>query len=81
MGVGTRLRTQVAVIRALAEQIDRLPLHGEGEAVHDQLIEEAARLGCLLLEQAGWLAASQHPDESGVFARDRPLLQEAEPRP
>jgi hypothetical protein len=64
-----RLRSQVAIVRALADQIDRLPLRGDGQGVPDQLIEELTRLGCLLLEHAGSLAASQPLEDSGVFAR------------
>jgi len=80
MGVSTRVRSQVAIVRALADQVERLPLHGDGQGVPAQLIEELARLGCLLLEHAGALAALQPPEDSGVFARAHsPRLREPEP--
>jgi hypothetical protein len=63
-----RLRSQAAVIRALADHVEHLSRAGDGDGIGDQLIEEMARLGCRLIEAAGSLAGS-HPEDSGVFAR------------
>jgi hypothetical protein len=66
---GAHLRAQVAVVRALADQVDHLPRDLREEGLRSQLIEELARLGCLLIEEAGSLAAARPPEDSGVFAR------------
>jgi hypothetical protein len=68
-----RLRTQVAVVRTLADQIELLvrPRHVSG--LGDQLIEEMARLGCQVLEAAAELTRSPAPEDSGVFNR-RPAV-------
>lgn len=64
-----RLRSQVAVIRALADHVERLSRVEGADGVGDQLIEEMARLGYRLIEAAGTMAGSQPPEDSGVFAR------------
>ncbi len=64
-----RLRSQVAVVRAIADQVEHVTRTGDADGLHDQMTEEMARLGCQLLEAAGLLAGSPRPDESGVFAR------------
>jgi hypothetical protein len=64
-----RLRSQTAVVRALADQVEYLSRAGDADGVGDQLIEEMAQLGCRLLEMAGTLARSRVPADSGVFAR------------
>jgi hypothetical protein len=63
-----RLRSQAAVVRALADHVEHLSRAGDSDGIGDQLIEEMARLGCRLIEAAGTLAGS-HPEDSGVFAR------------
>ena len=63
-----RLRSQVAVVRALADAAECLARPG-AEGVGEQLIEEMARLGCRLLESAGALAGEPRPEDSAVFAR------------
>ena len=64
-----RLRSQVAVVRALADHIDHLARPADTQGLGEQVIEEMARLGCRLLEVAGSLARSPCHEESGVFAR------------
>jgi len=64
-----RLRTEVAVVRTLADQIELLvsPRHAKG--LSEQLIEEMARLGCLLFEAAAELMVTPAPEDTGVFSR------------
>ncbi len=64
-----RLRTEVAVVRTLADQIELLvsPRHADG--LSGQLIEEMARLACLLFEAASELTRSPAPEDTGVFKR------------
>jgi hypothetical protein len=64
-----RIRSQVAVIRALADHAEGLSRTVDADAVADQLVEEMARLGCRLLEAAASLATPAPPEDSGVFAR------------
>ena len=64
-----RVRSQVAVIRTLADHVEALARVGDASAIAEQLIEEMAHLGCRLLETAGALAAPSHPEDSGVFTR------------
>jgi hypothetical protein len=63
-----RIRSQVAIVRALADAAECLARPG-AEGVGDQLVEEMARLGCRLLESAGALARDPRPEDSAVFAR------------
>ena len=46
------LRSQAAVVRALADQVEHLSRAADAEGVDHQIIEEMARLGCRLLEAA-----------------------------
>jgi hypothetical protein len=62
------VRSQVAVVRAVADQIEHLSRREDGDGLDAQLIEEMTRLGCRLLEAAAFLAESRS-DDSGVFAR------------
>ena len=64
-----RLRSQVAVVRAVADQIEYMSRRAEADGLGEQLIEEMARLGCRLLEVAGRLAGTPPTEESGVFVR------------
>lgn len=66
-----RLRSQVAVVRAMVDQVEHVSRAKDAEGVRDQLIEEMTRLGCQLLKAAGSLAESRRPEESGIFARRR----------
>jgi len=47
-----RLREQVAVVRTIADHADYLAQPANADGFSEQLIEEAARLGCRLLEAA-----------------------------
>jgi hypothetical protein len=64
-----RLRSQVAIVRALADYVECLAQSGDADGLSSQIIEEMARLGCRLLEAAGALAESQPPEQSGVSVR------------
>jgi len=64
-----RLRSQVAVVRAIADQVEHLSRAGDGDGLGEQLIEEMARLGCRLLEAAGSMAEPPSVEDSGIFAR------------
>jgi hypothetical protein len=65
-----RLRSQVAVVRALADQVEHLTRLRDADGPGDQLIEEMTRLGCRLLEAAQQsLLEPRRPEHSGVFAR------------
>jgi type II secretory pathway component PulM len=72
-----RLRSQVAVVRALADEVDRLSRAGDADAPGDQLVEEMARLGCRLLETAGTLAEAQPAEDSVVVALRSPSTTRA----
>ena len=63
------VRSQVAVVRARADQVEQLSREGQAEALCAQLVEELARLGCRLLEEAGSLTSSVGPEDSGVYSR------------
>jgi hypothetical protein len=47
-----RLRSQVAVIRALADHVEHLARLRDSDGLTDQLIEELSRLGSRLLDAA-----------------------------
>lgn len=73
-----QLRTQVAVVRALADQIELLARPHHVDATRDcdperglgeQLGEEMAQLGCRLFEVAAGLTKSPASEDSGVFKR------------
>lgn len=66
------VRPQIAVVRALADQVEQLSHTGLADELRAQLVEELARLGCRLLEEAGSLASSVAPEDSGVYARHTP---------
>lgn len=67
-----RLRRQAAVVRALADEVERVSSSGDANELDNQFIEEVARLGCRLVEAVGPLVEAARVDESGVFARERP---------
>jgi hypothetical protein len=54
-----RLRSQLAVVRALVDQVEHLARRGNAKGLGDQLSEEIGRLGQLLLESATSLTESQ----------------------
>jgi hypothetical protein len=64
-----RLRAQVAVVRTLADHVEQFARPENAEGLSEQLIEEAARLGCRLFEAAVSMTRAPGPEESGVFAR------------
>jgi hypothetical protein len=64
------LRSQVAVVRALADQVEYLARPGYADGLRDQVIEEMARLGCRLLEAARSLASAS-PEDPISNARGR----------
>jgi hypothetical protein len=66
-----RLRSQVAIVRALADHVEYLARPQDTKELGDQVIEEMARLGSRLLEAAAALAASPPPEDSGAFAVSR----------
>jgi hypothetical protein len=57
-----RLRSQVAIVRALADHVEYLARPQDTKELGDQVIEEMARLGSRLLEAAAALAASPPPE-------------------
>jgi hypothetical protein len=63
------LRSQVAVVRALADQVEQLSLAADADGLGTQMVEEMARLGCRLLETAAALAETAPGEGSGVFRR------------
>jgi hypothetical protein len=65
-----QLRSQAAIVHALADQVEHLSRAGDAEGLGDQMIEEMARLGCLLLETADSMASAiTRRRDSGIFAR------------
>jgi hypothetical protein len=64
-----RLRSQVAVVRALADQIEHFARSHNAEGLTEQLAEEMARLGYRLFEAAASLTRAPSPPESGVVDR------------
>ena len=72
-----RLRSQVAIVRSLADHVEHLarPLGAEG--LSQQLLEEMERTGHLLLQTVRSVCSSPPVPESGVFVSrfDPPLAQ------
>jgi hypothetical protein len=83
----THIRAQVAVVRALVDQLDYLPsLNRSAEGIRAQLLEEFARLGCSILEAAADLSRTVEPTPpvmsgGGAAAGSAPAIQEAPARP
>jgi len=67
----SRLRAQLAVVRAVADEIDRLSRPSDGDGLGEQLIDEMTRLGRELFDSAAALTRSPFPEDSGVFAAER----------
>lgn len=63
------LRSQVAVVRTLADQVEQLSRAADVASLGGQMVEEIARLGCRLLEAAAALAGVSSVEDSGVFKR------------
>ena len=63
------LRSQVAVVRTLADQVEQLSRAADVDGLGAQMVEEVARLGCRLLEAAAALADASPVEDSGVFKR------------
>jgi hypothetical protein len=69
-----RLRSQVAIIRSLADQVEHLARPENTDGLSEQLVEEMARLGCMLLETAGALTTVfPHLQNTGVFLVKPPV--------
>jgi hypothetical protein len=66
------LRSQVAVVRTIADQVEQLARARDAESLRTQLVEEMARLGCRLLEAAAAFTEVPHGEDSAVFVR--PLI-------
>ena len=66
-----RLRMQIAAIRSVADHAERLARAAEVDGLPHQLVEEMARLGCLLVEAAGALVEARSPADSAIFLRLR----------
>lgn len=66
-----RLRSQVAVIRSLADHVETLARPDDAHGLSAQIAEELCRLGRLLVQTAGALTDSPHLEHSGVFATKR----------
>jgi hypothetical protein len=64
-----RLRTQVAILRTLADHIDDVARPRDADGLSSQLIEEMTRLGCRLIEAAASMTSLPCSDDSGVFAQ------------
>jgi hypothetical protein len=63
------LRSQAAIVRALADQAEHLSREVEADGLARQLIEEMARLGSRLLDAAAAFRDAPCVEDSGVFAR------------
>jgi hypothetical protein len=68
-----RLRTQVAVVRTLADRIEELSRAVDAAGPGDQLFEEMVRLGHHLVDVAEALGRGRGVDRSGIFARPTAL--------
>lgn len=73
-----RLRSQLAVVRTVADQVDQVARPHDADGLRGQLVEELARLGCQLLAAAASLTEPTPSDDSGVFARRGPSFGSAD---
>jgi hypothetical protein len=64
------VRSQLAVVRALLDQIDHLTQAERADCLGEQLVEEVARLGSLLHEATKRAVVSPCPRDSGFFRRE-----------
>jgi hypothetical protein len=58
------IRVELAVVRSLLDEVDRLPVASSSSSAQGQLAEELTRLGCRLLETASSLRARDLRDSS-----------------
>jgi hypothetical protein len=63
------LRTQAAIVRTLADHVERFARVEDMDGLGDQLAEEIARLGCRLLDAAASMTMVSAEEASGVFLR------------
>jgi hypothetical protein len=68
-----RLRSQVAVVQTICDEVGHLARPRDADGLRAQLVEEMARLGWRLLEEAASLTEPPRSEDSGVFTR-RPSL-------
>jgi hypothetical protein len=69
------VREQVAIVRALADELERLTAQGRMRGRCEQFVEELARLGCRILETA---ATASRMAEPATPTDARPLRQDRE---
>jgi len=69
-----RLRAQVAIVRALTDQVEKAVHVAEVDDLRERIVEEMARLGCRLFEAAAAMAGSRRREDSGVFLRQPALV-------
>jgi hypothetical protein len=67
-----RLREQVAVVRSIADQVERLALAARTYGLTEQLVEEMARLGWRLFEVGSRVARTAEAGEGEVVALASP---------
>ncbi len=72
-----RLRSQVAVVRTIADEVEHLARPRDADGLKAQLVEEMARLGRHLLEALASLTEPPHSEDSGIFTR-RPSVAAAD---
>lgn len=71
------VRRQTAVVRALLDQVECSPWSAR-DGLRAQLVEELARLGCIILEAAASLSSTTEPAPiSGILASCHEGLSEA----
>jgi hypothetical protein len=63
------IRSQAAVLRALADHVEQLSRAADVEGLGSQIVEEMTLLGRRLLEATGTLVEAQPAENSGVFVR------------
>jgi hypothetical protein len=73
-----RLRSQAAVVRALADHVEHLSRAADADVLGAQLVEEVARLGCRLLEAAASLPGSSRARRKRYFRTIRSRRRKAD---
>jgi hypothetical protein len=71
------LRSQVAVVRTIADEVEHLARPRDADGLKAQLVEEMGRLGCHLLKTLASLTEPARSEQSGIFAR-QPLSAAAD---
>jgi hypothetical protein len=64
------VRTQVAIARALLDELERVTSPSEIPATAEQTIEQLARLGCRIFDAAARLAERANLGTPGLLAYD-----------